>query len=173
MHPEQHGTRSFLSALYAVAALLLLAPMTDLIGLTWPVRTLDAGWRFGSIGLGFEKTFIQIIGLSIGMAIAASLGHRRVLRSLSAVSLTAAFIVCAAMVRFLLDFGDLRTFVPAGEVGRFDANAFRALLYATLAIPVLVVLGGRGWSASAHPDPRNFMPELDERVIPLYRRTRS
>ncbi|MGH7502018.1 MAG: hypothetical protein ACREL7_09695 [Longimicrobiales bacterium] len=173
MNHEPSGTRSFLSALYAVSALLLVAPFTDLLGLTWPVRSFDAGWRFGSIGLGFEKAFIQVIGLSLGMGLAAVLGHRRVLRLLAGFSLATAFLVCAAMVRFLLDFGDLRAFLPAADVASFDANAFRASLYATLAIPVLVVLGGRGWAAAARPDLRNIKPEHDQRVIPLYRHNQS
>jgi hypothetical protein len=169
---QNRSTTGFLPALYAVAALFLIAPTTDLIGLTWPVRVAEASWRFGSIGLGFEKAFVQIIGLSMGMALAATLGHRRVLRSLAALSLTAAFVVCAAMARFLLDFGDLRTFVSPDQLDQFDGNAFRATLYAILAVPVLVVLGAQAWSASARPDERNLLPELDERVIPLDRRRR-
>jgi hypothetical protein len=172
MNPNESATHAFLPALYAVAALFLIAPVTDLLGLTWPVRVAEAGWRFGSIGLGFEKAFVQIIGLTLGMGLAAILGHRRVLRSLSALSLSAAFVVCAAMVRFILDFGDLRAFIPAVDLERFDANAYRATLYAILAVPVLVVLGGRAWMASARVDRKSF-PDLDERVIPLYRRRRS
>lgn len=170
MVADNPSTRSFLPALYAVAALFLVAPLTDLFGLTWPVRVAEAGWRFGSIGLGFEKAFVQIIGLSLAMGLAASMGHRRLLRSFSALALTAAFVVSAAMARFLLDFTVLRSLIPSSELQRFDANAFRATLYAVLAVPVLVVIGGRGWTASARPDNRKSLPELEDRVIPLYRR---
>ena len=169
---ENQLPRSFLSALYAVAALLLIAPALDLLGLTWPVRTTEPGWRFGSLGLGFEKSIIQIIGLSIAMATAAFLGHRRLLRGFSSLALVSAFLVVAGMARFLLDFGTIRSVMPVAELANFDANAFRALLFATLAVPVLVVLGGRGWSASAHVEP--VVPaRRDQHIIPLHQRVRS
>jgi len=143
--------RSLLAALYPVAALLMIAPAVDLLGTTWPLRVSQAGWRFGSLGVGFGFIVIEILGLALAMAIAVLLQHRRTLRALSTIAIGAAIATTAGIARFLLDYSELRSLVPTGQSAQFDSTTLRALLLACLAVPVLAALGGRGWSASAPP----------------------
>ncbi|HXH23775.1 MAG TPA: hypothetical protein VNI78_00915 [Vicinamibacterales bacterium] len=140
--------RALLPALYPVAALLVIAPIADVIGAAWPARPTAIAWRFGSLGLGLGVVIVQILGLALALAVAAAAGHRLVMRFVSIVCLLAAGALVAAITRFILDYGELRSAIAAADVASFDSSSFRAILLATLAVPVLVTLGGRGWSAS-------------------------
>jgi hypothetical protein len=72
-------------------------------------------------------------------------------------------------VRFLLDFNQVQLLVSAAERQALDAATLRALILATLAVPVLVVLGGKGWIASdiAAAAEEAADPPATPRVIPF------
>jgi hypothetical protein len=163
--------RSLLPGLYPVAALLIVAPFADMLGAAWPIRPTEVAWRFGSIGLGLGVVIVQILGLALAMAVAAAAGHRLVLRFVSAVCLLAAGALVAGITRFILDYGLLRTALAAADTAAFDSSSFRALLMATLAVPVLVTLGGRGWAAGRQqPVPRSLpaiQPQRRSGIIPF------
>ncbi len=166
--------RSFLPGLYAVAAFLVVGPAIDLVS-AFPVRPLEASWRFGSLGIGFSAVILQLLGLALAMTVAVTLGHRLLLRLLSAFALVGALLLGASIVRFLLDYAQVRAVVDAGSRTGFDATSLRALLVATLAVPVLIVLGGKGWIAGRDALPAatlDRLPELPEQpyVIPFRRR---
>jgi hypothetical protein len=160
--------RAFLPAMYAVAALLVIAPIADLVSVGWPLRPAEAAWRFGSIGLGFGAMLVQILGLALAMFTAAALSHRRTLRTLAFLSIVAATVIIAGLARFLTDYGQLRVAIPAGSRADFDASTLRVLISATLAIPVLLALGARSLArtrgesrreppAEEQLDPRNYV----------------
>jgi hypothetical protein len=143
--------RSFLPGIYPVAALLVLAPLADLLGLGWPLRPAESTWRFGALGLGFGSLTVQVLGVTLAMGTAAALGHRRILRVLAFGSLTVGTLLIAGIARFLLDYGQLRDAIPAAERTGFDSSSFRALISATLAVPVLLALGARALAGSREP----------------------
>ncbi len=159
--------REMLTAMYPVAALLIIAPAVDLVATTWPVRAGTAGWRFGSIGIGFGFIIIEILGLALAMAIAAFLEHRRTLRALSGIAIGAAVVTVAGIAQFLTDYSALRHVIASAEMAPFDSSTLRALLLACLAVPVLMALGARGWNASARPDPDRSVEARPDYVIPL------
>jgi len=167
--------RALVPGLYAVAALLVVAPFADMVGAAWPVRPTEIAWRFGSIGLGLGVVIVQILGLSLALAAAAVAGHRLVLRFVSILCLLAAGALTAGLTRFILDYGQLRTALGATDLASFDASSFRAALLATLAVPVLVTLGGRGWAAgrpqAESPALPTYRPEPRSGVIPFPSRT--
>ena len=140
--------RSFLPGIYPVAALLVLAPLADLLGLGWPLRPAETTWRFGSLGLGFGSLTVQILGVTLAMGTAAALGHRRILRFLALGSVAVGVVLIAGIARFLLDYGQLRDAIPPSEQTGFDSSSFRALISATLAVPVLLALGARALAGS-------------------------
>lgn len=165
--------RSFLPGMYPVAALLVIVPIVDLIGLGWPLRPAETAWRFGSLGLGFGAMTAQILGVALAMFTAASLSHRRVLRLISLVTLAVATVMIAGIARFLLDYGQLRAAMPLAERADFDTSTFRALISATLGVPVLFALGARGLSLTrpAAPDvPVERPDEGPPHVIPFRQR---
>jgi len=156
--------RAFLPAMYPVAALLIIAPIAELVGLGWPLRPAETAWRFGSMGLGFGGMTVQILGLALAMFTAAALSHRRTLRTLAFLGIFGAILLVAGVARFLMDYGQLRVAIPSESRADFDASTLRALISATLAVPVLVALGAR---CLAHT--RNETPAarpLDEPVDP-------
>lgn len=160
----------FLPAVYPVAGLLVLAPIADLVGLAWPIRASQAGWRFGSLGIGMSNALIQLLGLATAMTTAAFLRHRRFLRAMALLSLIIAAVTVFGMIRFLIDYRTVRELIASAERAALDASAFRAMILASLVVPVLITLGGRGWTASepasmAEPD----RPETPARVIPIHR----
>jgi hypothetical protein len=156
--------RAFLPAMYPVAALLIIAPVAELIGLGWPLRPAETAWRFGSMGLGFGGMIVQILGLALAMFTAAALSHRRTLRALAFLSIIAATLIIAGMARFLLDYGQLRVAIPSESRADFDASTLRALISATLAVPVLLALGAR-CLAQTRTESR-IAPPVDEPVDP-------
>lgn len=156
--------RAFLPAIYPVAALLIIAPIAQLVGLGWPLRPAEAAWRFGSLGLGFGGMLVQILGLTLAMFTAAALSHRRTLRALAFLSIVAATLIVAGVARFLMDYGQLRVAIPSESRADFDTLTLRALISATLAVPVLVALGAR-CLAHTRNETRVATP-LDEPVDP-------
>ena len=142
---------AFLPGLYAVAALLIIAPLADVFGATWPLRPVETVWRFGAIGLGLGIVLVQVIGFALAMGVAATLGHRGVLRLLAGTATLFAGVLIAGITRFVLDYGQLRAAMSVAEASGFDASAFRAVLVATLCAPVLLALGGRGWTVARQP----------------------
>jgi len=141
--------RSFVPALYGVAALLTIAPFTEMLGAAGRIQPGLASWRFGVLGLGFNVLIVQTLGLALALGVAALLGHRRVLRGAAAAAIIAAVLVVAGIARFLMDFSSIQALVDAGDRAAFNAATLRALILASLAVPVLVTLGGRGWTAAA------------------------
>jgi hypothetical protein len=138
--------RTFLPAMYPVAALLVVSPLAGLVGLGWPIRPAEAAWRFGSLGLGFGTMATQILGVALAMLTAAVSGHRRALRSIAFATLVVSTVTVAAIARFLMDYGQLRAAIPPAELAGFDTSTLRALISATLAVPVLLTLGARAWA---------------------------
>lgn len=164
--------KTFLPALYPVAGLLAVSPFAEMFGAAGEMRPELASWRFGVVGLGFNALVVHVLGLAIALAVAVYLEHGKTLRFVSAITILAALLVVTGMVRFLLDYGQIQELVPATERTAFDAAALKALILATLAVPVLVVLGGRGWAASSS-DPGADEPSPRPRVIPFPGRTRA
>jgi hypothetical protein len=166
--------KSFLPALYPVALLLALSPFAEMFGAAGEMRPELATWRFGVVGLGLNALVAHALGLAIALAVAVYLEHRRTLRFVSAITIVAALLVVTGMVRFLLDYGQIQQLVPAAERAALDASALRALIIASLAVPVLVVLGGRGWSASgSDAADADEMDTRAPRVIPFPGRMRA
>lgn len=162
--------RSLLPGLYPVAVLIAVVPFIELVGETGPVRPTAATWRLSFIGQSFGLLGTPILGLALAMVVAAALGQRRVLRSASCVAIASAIALMLAMTRFLLDFGQLQAIVPVADRAGFDAAAFRALIFAALVVPVLIVLGGRGWISSRRPPPPSLQrseAQAAARVIPF------
>lgn len=162
--------RVFLPALYPVGALLIMAPLVDVVAAAWPVRFADAAWRFGTLGLEFQALLLQVVGFAVLLAVSAFMEHRAVLRTVSLAALCAAIALCAGVTRFVIDYRALHGLLDQ-SASRFDASAFRAMLSAIFAVPVLTSLGGRGFVASGDaPDPFDTGVADD---APSYRRPQS
>lgn len=146
---------------YFFMFILVFWPVADLVTNTWPTQLGNVQWRYGFMGLlsGFLHT--PILGLMIAMITALSLGHRRVLRSLSGVCLAGAVLLGLVVLFFALDVVQVRAMRPAGQLSSFTAGALIAELKHVTAFVALSLLGFGGWKtagalsgdASAKADP--------------------
>jgi len=75
-----------------------------------------------------------------------------------------AILLVAGVARFLMDYGQLRVAIPSESRADFDASTLRALISATLAVPVLFALGARCLAHSRNED--TAAQPLDEPVDP-------
>jgi hypothetical protein len=152
--------RTFLPGLYPVGALLILAPLADVAFAAWPFQAGEPAWRFGIIGLEFRSIVLQVLGFGVIAGTSAVLGQRSVLRGLSIAAIVAAMALCGGVIRFVVDYRDLHGLLGQGASPGFDTTAFRAVLSAILAVPVLTTLGGRGFLASRETEPDTLSEPL-------------
>jgi len=156
---RRDSVQMFLPGLYPVGALLILAPLADVLAAAWPLRVGEAAWRFGAFGLEFQAILLQVLGFALLLGTSALLGQRALLRGVSVAALLAAIGLCFGVTRFVMDYRELHGLLDQAAA-RFDSSAFRAVLSAVLAVPVLTSLGGRGFVASGEPS-----PEFDEALV--------
>ncbi len=79
--------RSIVWAIYAVALVLLVSPLVDLIGAIWPPRMGEVSWRFGAFGLTTGALVSPILGLAMLKVAGVLLEHRAVVRTVAAIDL--------------------------------------------------------------------------------------
>ena len=129
MTDRSSGPLEFLSGpLYLIALLLIATPLIDFAANAWPARAGDVAWRYGAVGLLSGYVLTPLLGLGLAGAIAVTLEHRLVLRSLVIISWVGALVLVAASVDFSLDALQLRHNVPAPQGRNFDLGAAKALL---------------------------------------------
>ena len=127
---RQHAlpeTLGFLAGpFYAVAAMLLLLPIIDFMGTVAPAQWSEIRWRFGMVGVLSGFTLTPLYGAVLGMALAAMLEHRLMLRLMAVVNAVLSVTMLAALTLFTLDSLQLR-----GEVGPQGIRAFDLIIVRT------------------------------------------
>jgi len=136
---------------YGVAFLLIVVPLTDSVLGVLPLRLGQAAWRFGSLGLLSRALMTPLLGLAVAMVMAAYLGQRRTLRSLSVFAFLAAAAALGAVILFALDALQTRATVRPDVTHTFDKASVEALLKYLLDALVAGLLGLGGWRASHAP----------------------
>lgn len=131
---------------YAVAAALVLIPLTDASLSLWPWRPGLAQWRFGAIGLFSNALMVPAVGLLIILTTALLLGHWRTLRVFGALCALGALCTFGSMFLFALDAIQTRANVAVASRASFNAASITAvgkLLLATIALAGFAVAGLR------------------------------
>lgn len=127
-------------SLYAIGALIFLAPFGDLAAGVGSLNPGAVPWRFGVAGLLSGALVLPIVGLGLWFAAAALLKHRRILRTLSVVSAMLLLLVGVILVVFALDALQVRVQVRQDEKRAFDLAALKAAMTYLLEGVVLAVL---------------------------------
>lgn len=140
---ERQG--SLLNAGYLVALLLVAVPVVDALTRTLPVRLGVETWRLGTLGIVFNTMATPLLGVFLGMVIAATLDHRRTLWAITLVTLAAALVSLLAMGGFVLDYVQLRANVTDEAMRGFDAAARKAIGVGLAGVVTAAVLGINGW----------------------------
>ncbi len=131
---------------YAVAAALVLIPLTDASLSLWPWRPGLAQWRFGAIGLFSNALMVPAVGLLIVLTTSLMFGHWRTLRVFGAVCALGALLTFSSMFLFALDAIQTRAQVNLSSRASFDAASITAvgkLLLATISMAGFAVAGLR------------------------------
>lgn len=142
MTPNKSLTR----AAYLLGTLLILLPLFDTTMSVWPLRLGDERWRFGAVGTLSFVLLSPLLGLSIVMAVAVLLDHRRVQRFVGYFCIAAAIVLAVLDVLFILDFFQARATVRPQFQTAILIQASTAFIKHVAGIAVLVLLGRAGFS---------------------------
>jgi hypothetical protein len=140
--------RTVIAGAYAVALLLVLVPVSEMLLRVWPLRVTEASWRFGAIGLFSNALLTPLLGLTFAGMLAFLFGHRRAVRTLSVVLIAGAIVLASSMAVFALDALQMRGNVAANAQTAFDVASAQALLKLGLFVTVGAVLGIGGWRST-------------------------
>jgi hypothetical protein len=91
-----------------MAAFLALAPLADTILGLWPATIGSAAWRYGAVGVIAQGLTLPFLGLGFAVAVALTLGHRALLRTLAVLAGLGVAVTVVALPLFLLDVLELR-----------------------------------------------------------------
>ena len=121
--------RKYLSvAVYAIAALLFVAPIAETLFAIAPWRLGEVRWRFGAVGLVSRSSLDPVLGLLLAFVMAWSGPHRIVLRLVSVVATTGAVLFIVSCGLFVLDALQVRAALnDAGKAAVMVAAAGAAL----------------------------------------------
>jgi len=141
--------RSIVWVLYAVALVLLVSPLLDLVGAVWPPRMGEVSWRFRAFGLATSALVSPILGFAMVKIAGVLLDHRRVVRVVAVVDLVLLLLLLPGLAFFALDFLQLRATLATASLGQYDTAGVKAVVNGVLEVIVLGWMGAAGLSASA------------------------
>jgi hypothetical protein len=141
--------RSIVWVLYAVALVLLVSPLLDLIGAAWPPRMGEVSWRFGAFGLTTSALVSPILAFAMAKIAGVLLEHRVFVRVVAIVDLVLLLLLLAGLVFFALDFLQLRATLASSSLSQYDTAGFKAAVNGVLELIVLAWMGVAGLRASA------------------------
>lgn len=141
--------RSIVWAVYAVALILLVSPLVDLIGAVWPPRMGEVSWRFGAFGLTTSALVSPILGFAMLKVAGVLLEHRNVVRAVAVIDLILLFVLLVGLAFFALDFVQLRATLATSSLPQYDLAGSKAALNGLLELIVLGWMGVAGLRASA------------------------
>ncbi|MFN2317805.1 MAG: hypothetical protein ABR551_07705 [Gemmatimonadales bacterium] len=127
-------------ALYALGALLWLAPLADLAAGIGSLNVSVVQWRFGTTGLLSSALILPITGLVFWFAAAVILEQRRALQVLFGVALTMLVLIAGALVLFTLDALQVRIQVRQDAKRSYDLASMKAAMTLGSELVVLAVL---------------------------------
>ncbi|MEO8636967.1 MAG: hypothetical protein ABI587_16960 [Gemmatimonadales bacterium] len=138
---QEQGFNRIARALYFVAFLLVVTPLMDLVANVYPLSFGDFRWRYGASGLlsGFLMT--PLLGVTLGIAVAAVREHRLALRIQGVLAVVAAVLLLVIAALFALDALQLRREAAADIASQFDIAILKAEIKHGSAILALLWLG--------------------------------
>lgn len=140
--------RSIVWVLYAVALVLLVSPLLDLVGAVWPPRMGEVSWRFGAFGLATSALVSPILAFAMAKIAGVLLDHRIVVRVVAVIDLVLLVLLLAGLAFFALDFLQLRATLATPSLGQYDTAGFKAAVNGVLELIVLGWMGVAGLRAS-------------------------
>jgi hypothetical protein len=139
--PRLEPEEALTGPLYAVAGLLILVPLVDLVMTVPPPEYGNLQWRFTAMGLLSGATLLPIVGLALGLVISGYLKQRTIMLTLVIVCLTMAVALLTLSFGFLIDVKQLRFTVPDETRAAFNSAWRRAVIKLLLSGATLAYMG--------------------------------
>jgi hypothetical protein len=143
--------RALVAALYSIAFMLMLIPLSEAALSVWPMRAGTASWRYGATGLVSRALMTPLLGLAIASGAAIALDHRRMLRTLAVAAALGTLLLVSASGLFALDALEVHNRVRLDARSAFYAATLQATAKIAAAITVLALVAIGGWRASVMP----------------------
>jgi len=149
--------RPVTAAVYALGMLMIVIPFTEVLLSVLPLRPGATSWRFGTTGVLSQAFMTPLLGATVIVVVAATLGHRRTLLTVSIVSALVAVITLAATGLFALDIIEMRSQVREEVKRAFDFSSILAVIKLIVATVVLSLLssGARRTTRELRSSPRS------------------
>lgn len=151
--------RALVASGYLAAIALVLFALLDTTIAVLPAQPRLAQWRFAAAGLYSRSLPVLLLGFGIGIALAAALRHRRMLRLLAVLAALGSALLVAAAGLFLLDAIEVHGIVATEGVFTYRATALAAFVRMLAASLILLVAARGAWLAARailparRPDP--------------------
>ncbi|MBM4183193.1 MAG: hypothetical protein FJ207_03095 [Gemmatimonadetes bacterium] len=130
-----------IAGLYVFAAMLVVAPLSDLFSTAFPPRLGDLSWRYGFLGLAAGYLQTPLLGLVIASAVAYWQAHAGVLRTLGILGAVMAVVLLMIIVLWPMDVMQVRALrEPDAQAAVAIGGALQELKYLA-AFLVLSFLG--------------------------------
>jgi hypothetical protein len=140
--------RSIVWVLDAVALVLLVSPLVDLLGAIWPARMSEVSWRFGAFGLTTSALVSPILGFALLKVAGVLLDQRGVVRAVAIIDLLLLLLLLVGLGFFALDYLQLRATLAPASLPQYDMAGFKAALNGLIELIVLGWMGVAGLRAS-------------------------
>jgi hypothetical protein len=147
---SDESLQRYTRALYPIAFLLILVPLTDLSLRAFPPQFGSLQWRFGTVGLMLGNFGTILLGAGLVGLIATINGHRGMLRVLGYLALALAAVTLAVLALFALDALQMRTLANANLKRAILLSAGGAIFAGTFGAIALFFIG-RGALAASRP----------------------
>ena len=139
---------------YAVALVFLVSPAADVVANAWPLEPGNMQWRFGAAGITSNYLLSVVMGLAVGVAVAAAAGGRAALWVFAVLSLLTGALLAATALFFPLDVLQLKNSVRPEALGMFAIGASKAELKIAVSAVALLLLGIAGCRLARGPGAR-------------------
>lgn len=135
------------SALYFVAALMLLMPPLDVILSLPRYAPGNADWRWGAIGVVSGAMLLPIMGVLLASMTAVASRHRWMNRLVIAGAVLMALVLFLAAGLFVLDGIQLRPRAAPEVLGRYDLAVVKTVIMQLTQVVALLLVARSGWRA--------------------------
>lgn len=136
------------SAVYFLAVALVVIPLFEGLSQIFPLSPTAVRWRYGLVGYIGNSLPLPLLGWVMAVVGSAFLGHRRVLKALSVLSLLLVVGIIVSLGFFFLDALELRGSVNPELKRAFDSASMKAALSFGLALLTLAWISWGGWKAA-------------------------
>jgi hypothetical protein len=137
---EQRWRRVAL-AIYPIAFMLALIPLTDALAQVWPLKPGQVGWRYGAVGIFSSALFTPLLAVFLTLLAASVLRQRWVQILLGIVSVLSALVLVAVLALFALDALQVVHMTVPGDKRSFQVGGAKAAAKLLLAMVVIMSMG--------------------------------